>query len=967
MTRQKGLKTVAAMTASLVVYSLIGFYLLPMLALAKLPAVLSQQLGRSVQIEAIRFNPFGFSLALNGFVLPSTDGKNMLSFDSLSVDVELLESLLARGIVLDSVEWLQPQLNIERRSDGQFNFTELLPQSKTPESAQTEAGVPLLIHQLSVNQGKIDWFEAGLGPTALETLLPVNLKLEELSTQLATDAHGQLNVGLASGGSVEWQGDLTLTPLRSQGKLKITNLALPKLWQLFLSKALPVSIVQGLANLQTDYVFGDAPSGLNTRLSQASIEIKQLEIVDTAQQPLIGLPVLAVQGIELDLDKQQLSIASVSAQDAALKASLQADGVINYQALLMPAASAAPVPQVDTEPVKPWQINLDELALNHFKLSFTDFSLPKPVTLSFTELNCKLQGFTNQGNPKMPLLFSSVFNDYGKININGDMSLQPFSANLSLVSNDINLKVFQGYLDRYLNLELFDGDFNADGKLQLVSGDELQIKYQGNAGIVGLIVRDRLKNKDFLKWADFQISGMDIDVAKQNYKLDKVVFDRPYVRFNIKKDGTTNVDELILPQPTANATAKPATVTANTAKPSLSIGSISMKNGKSDFADYSLILPFVAEMNQLNGEVSGFSSDKDEYAKLAVQGKVYDLALVNIKGQYQFQNGDSDIGLNFTHMPLPLITPYMAEFAGYRIEKGQMALDLQYKIKQGQLEVQNKLVIDQLALGEHVDNPHASSLPLHLAIALLKDADGKIKLDFPITGSLDDPNISIGSLLVDVLTNLVTKVAASPFQALSGLLGEDKDFSVIRFAPGRAELDEQESAKLALLGKALMSKPELTLEIKGVAYENQDWPAMRFDSVVDVLKKMKSGELRDKGQKIRHEYIELSDAEYKRLLAKFFGEVFPNELTHSLLGAPQIKTEPNADFYGIAKQRLEGIFQPEAQRLNDLAVSRANHIAQYMIQPGGVSRDRVYILATELNQTTTVDGIHSILSLNALP
>ena len=99
----------------------------------------------------------------------------------------------------------------------------------------------------------------------------------------------------------------------------------------------------------------------------------------------------------------------------------------------------------------------------------------------------------------------------------------------------------------------------------------------------------------------------------------------------------------------------------------------------------------------------------------------------------------------------------MAEFAGYKIEKGQMALDLQYKVNKGQLEAQNKIFIDQLTLGDKVENPNATSLPLNLAIALLKDADGKINLDFPITGSLDDPQFSVGALIVDVLENLISQ------------------------------------------------------------------------------------------------------------------------------------------------------------------------------------------------------------------
>jgi hypothetical protein len=152
-----------------------------------------------------------------------------------------------------------------------------------------------------------------------------------------------------------------------------------------------------------------------------------------------------------------------------------------------------------------------------------------------------------------------------------------------------------------------------------------------------------------------------------------------------------------------------------------------------------------------------------------------------------------------------------------------------------------------------------------------------------------------------------------------------------------------------------------------VSFQNQDWSAIRFDAIVEILRKMKSGELRDQGQKIRSEYIELSESEYKRLIVKFFKEVFPLEpVEMSLFGTPKLKSQPDADFYVLARQKLESAMPPEPQRLNDLAVSRANNIAKYLIEKCQVNRDSIYILATELN-TAENHEIMSVLSLNASP
>jgi hypothetical protein len=200
---------------------------------------------------------------------------------------------------------------------------------------------------------------------------------------------------------------------------------------------------------------------------------------------------------------------------------------------------------------------------------------------------------------------------------------------------------------------------------------------------------------------------------------------------------------------------------------------------------------------------------------------------------------------------------------------------------------------------------------------------------------------------------------------LGGLFdNDDHDFSSINFPAGSAEIKPEETVKLDQLSQALQSKPSLTLEVKGMAFQSRDWEQLRFDAVKEILKKMKSGELRDKGETIRSEYIELSEDDYKRLLAKFYAEVFPLDIDKSLLGAPRIKSQPDADFYTIARQKLESVMPPDPQRLTDLAISRANAISKYLVETDHLDIARIYLLAPELDPVNT-EGIVSKLSLNA--
>ena len=315
---------------------------------------------------------------------------------------------------------------------------------------------------------------------------------------------------------------------------------------------------------------------------------------------------------------------------------------------------------------------------------------------------------------------------------------------------------------------------------------------------------------------------------------------------------------------------------------------------------------------------------------------------------------------------MPLVSPYMVEFAGYKVEKGKMTLGLKYTIVNSQLTATNNILIDQFELGDKVENPKAVSLPLKLAVALLKDSSGRIKIEVPVTGSLDDPRFSVGAIVTDALMNVLKKVVTSPFRALGSLLGSEKDMSLISFPAGYSALSTQQQEKLDALSKALKERPILKLDIKGASFQEQDWPIIREDALYEQLKIRSAAEInKDAVKKIRAQYVLLSDSEYKRLLAEMFMEKFPLLAEKSFLGTPKLMNPEAGDFYEVAKQKLFTIIKPEQDRLKVLASARGQIIANYVVQKGGVPRERVYILDAVVDPERDNKEIVSALSLNA--
>ena len=952
----------------LVIYAALGFYGLPLLIKSKLTPLILQETGRKAAVTTVKFDPFSLQLSLQGFQLQEPNGQLFAGFDELQVSINARESIRQKALVIDKVLLNRPVVRIAKDQHGVFNFNDLLKEKAEakPEDAKV---FPVNLLNLSISEGKLDWEDAQLKSLEKETVYPFNLVIDQLSTQADKPSGLSLSLAINSGGTLDWQGTLDLKSGSSSGHIKLDNVQLPRIRALALQNIVQLDL-QGYELIEADYTADYVDNKFNINVKQGKVELRDFQLAASAQdKALVKMPMLAVQGISFDLAKQELAIESVVANDADFTSWLNAEGDFNYL-LLLPVTSVKATPGEASQQA-PWNIKVNSVELNNFGLSFEDQTLKKPLTLTAKPINLKLTDFSNKAGARLPFQLSVGLNETGLIKLDGNTILEPLSAEIAVDIKDIALENFQAYVDKFARLDIIDGRWAVDGKVLVDKSapDKLAIKFTGNTRIADLLSRDQLKNKDLVKWDNLTLKGIAVDFPENQYSAETLTINKPYARVIIRKDKTVNFSDLMIvdnSKPIASVKNTPSTP----AKPTFKLGKIEIIDGSSDFADLSLILPFAAQIKSLDGGASGISSEQKSTIKVALKGNAYDLAPVDINGEISPYLGDYDVTVNFTGMPMPLISSYMVQFAGYKVEKGKMSIGLNYKVVNKRLTASNNILIDQLELGEKVENPDAVSLPLELAVALMKDADGKIKIDVPISGSLEDPQFSVTHILVDALVNSIGKVISSPFRALATLINSEEDLSTISFAAGEATLTKAEINKLDDLAKALKVRSVLKLDIKGAAYQEQDWPAVSDDALYDQLKIIKAAEVNKQGgRKIRAEYAVISDQDYRRLMEQLFTEKFPLMVEKSLLGKLRLvgshEDTTTDKFYAVAKEKLSAIIKPEPQRLKSLASQRAQAIASYLVQKGGIANDRIFILDTVIDPAREGKGIVSLLSLKA--
>ncbi|WP_345841581.1 DUF748 domain-containing protein [Shewanella algae] len=579
----------------------------------------------------------------------------------------------------------------------------------------------------------------------------------------------------------------------------------------------------------------------------------------------------------------------------------------------------------------------------------------------------------------------------GQFSSTGAIDAKAFTVNGELTLTELELQQFQPYLTPYLNMQLESGKLSTQGKF--TANAEGKAHFQGQAGIGKLLIKDGLAFEPLLKWQNMAIDAMSFDSEANSLKISNILLEQPYAKVMITEDQRTNIDELIRAEPPGDNSAAQSQIKQSQAEApqqtaakekinikastdkafKLDIGSIAIKNGSAYFADNSLTPNFASGIEALEGKISHLSSTPGTKASVDIKGKIDKYAPVTLRGEVNplLEKPYLDLDLVFKSVELTSVNPYSGTYAGYYIDKGQLSLALNYQLEDNQLKGDNHLVIDQLKLGKPSDSDLATSLPITLAIALLQDRHGVIDLGLQVSGDLDSPSFSFGSIVMTAITNVITKAVTAPFSLLAGLVGSDEELNLVAFQPGIATLDADAEDKLSKLAKALDDRPKLQLSIEGSVALREDSEALAEQKLqLQLLKASKLAALPD----------ELSASRFptQGKLADALVELFEQQLkldADAEKDKVKQKLAEKADGEKVDEDTLltvwhMGLYNQllSAQEISNnelanLAQARAQAIKAFLVDRAAVAPERVFLLdsKTEMKQ----DASQAILSLNA--
>ena len=967
----KGLiRAIGAVLIAIALYSVIGFLILPGVGLRIINQQLANYATVPAKLDRLEFNPFSLELTLWGLKV-GEPGKEQVGFERLYVNLQT-DSLWTKALHLADVQLDKPKTELLFSKDGSLNLTQLfkLPASEPTPAEPDSKPFPVRIDNIKLADGYLHFTDMRPSEPIEFLYDSMDLELKNLSTLPDDNADMTLVAAGPAGGRIDWSGTLSLVPITSTGKLKVTDGQM-KVWWPYVRDALPLALEDGVLNFSTDYTL-NLSKETEMVLSNASASIAPLKINALDGRPLVRLERLDVSDTHIDLAKQQVVVGKVNSQNLETWAAREKDGQLDWQKLFagQPAKTPTKTDEVVTveapkaapvAPGKPWEVLLKDVDLRDYRVHLADKEPKKPVALDIGPLNLNLKNFDSLNRSPFTLSLDTGVGKQGKLTASGDVNLSPVSARLKVTTKDIDLRIAQAYIDPFIRLELRSGMLGSDLAVNLKSTEPLAFTVEGRAQVDQLHTLDTLKDRDFLKWQKVVLENLKYQHG-DSLSVARVNLEKPYVRFMINDDRTTNVDDLLIPQPAGSSTKS----TSRKNKPlGIHIGAIAINDGSANFADFSLTPNFQTAVQQLNGQVGTIDSRNAKPAPVNIAGKVDRYAPVTIKGSVNpFDPMASlDIATSFKRVELTTLTPYSGKFAGYRIRKGRLNLDLHYMISNGQLKAENKLVVEQLQLGEKVDSPDAVDLPIKLAIALLKDTDGKISIELPISGDLNNPQFSVMPIIWQTVRNLVLRAAQAPFKFIGGLIngGGAEDLGTVSFAPGSSELSPEAQKALNTLAQALKERPALRLEIEGTAAQSSDGPLIAKERLE---------------REFQYNYYKILQRRGDKVPAKAGLLTVPESEKGPLLEGiyrTRLKQQPPAEWADLSRDEraanmtaaLIDFWSKSEVLLRQLGQERASSIKDYLVDKGQLADDRVYFIDATLGEAQSDGRVISPLHLDS--
>lgn len=938
-----------AIAAAIVVYALVGFFVVPVIAKRLIVDIARDRTGREVTVGDVDCNPFTLSLTIRDFSMPDRPGVTLVAFEELHANAQV-SSLFRWAATLKELRVKNPYLGIRRFADGSVNLVELMEdiEQRTPTSDEPrdEGGLPrTLLQHILVTGTSLDVEDHAREEPLLRTIGPSTFELDDISTIPTYQGENEFAIGLYRGGAIKVDGDVVIEPLGLEGTVEFESIHLEHTWPA-LQPFFEFAVIDGTIGGAFKYSIFVADDGPHARIHSLKVDTDSIEVTaGSSDATVLKIASAAVTDASIEWPEATVRGTAVVVEGAEAFQWIRPDGSPSWDKLV-PKKTREQVVKTyrQIEEAFPWDIALERFEISGATARVEDRSFPEAEQLFVTDANIELSNIKTGPGHQWGISASAMLLGEAAATARGKVTTGPMGLELEVGLDDLDLGRFQPYIERSAPLELRAGKVETRGTAKITGGGaEPTATFTGDLTINEIDLRETVVGSRVLQWGRVETRGIDAAVGPLSLDIDAIDIHGAGIEVVVSEDGRVNLIEFMAAMAERSGGSEGEEPTE---VPPLTVDAVTLHGCSSAYTDRTLTPPFTLALDPVDGTARGISSSGTAGAALKIEAPVRSGGLMRLEGEMDLLDPKrlTDLSIDIRQAVLPPMSPMSVRYIGHPLDEGTVDIGLEYQITNSDLVGANLFVTSGLALGDKVEGEGMVDLPFKLGVSLLTDNEGHITLNIPIEGNLDDPSFGLGNAIASAAKEITGELIKSPFRLLGKLGGGsgDDDLGFVEFTAGSAALETTGVDKLTTLAAGAGQRPELILLVEGA------W-AFEADSI--ALKELVFEE-QLAGQQAS---LELFESMYLQAISsESLDSLRAENMKADETTGEQVLDETS--YYLDLRSALIEAQPVDPAAVQALAGARAEAIRAFLVDESGIAAGRVRIIEPASLEESQDDG-----------
>ncbi len=548
---------------TLLLYTILGFFLLPLLLKPQIIKSVDESLNAHISIENIYFNPFIFKFSLIDVTLLDLEERPLLSFDEFFINIDP-SSLFYDALHIKEVSLSSPHIYLNNSKEKGINLLHILKPSDKLQEEKSESSLPrVIIEKVSMIDGSVaieDRTREKLFNFTVEGIgfMLENIDTQELDTQ---DAKLRFYSHLGDGGFIDFKANIVgLDPFKVEGSLDFQASQLYTEYR-YIQEDLNLEVADGKISFHTLYNFNAADIN-STAVKNLKMSLSNLRIKPKNQtRDVLTLKEFFIDDAVVYPFAQEGKIESVGVSQLHIDAKRDTLGIIDWLEFIKVKEKGNTLTNEKnrTTETNNWQFRVDKLVLEKISLLFEDSAVTPAVKTDIREFDFYAKDITLAG--KSAISYSVKLDANENFHCQGEGSLIHKKLNLTFNGScrDLDLVHYKPYIDKAAkeSLSVYDvvlqrATAGVAFHLQVEEGENNKTNIllkDTSLTLDGLKVAKRTTSEKLITLKHMGVEGISYESSKSDVEVGLFEIEALKVDAKRYKDGKLNLENLVVAYP----------------------------------------------------------------------------------------------------------------------------------------------------------------------------------------------------------------------------------------------------------------------------------------------------------------------------------------------------------------------------------------------------------------------------------